>query len=117
MAHKINWFDIPVTDMERAVGFYTNVLDLSIAEEFPGVSVFSHEGDEVAGCLFTSEDAKPSTNGILVYFNVDGRLQEAVDMVEDFGGIIEQGPHEIGTFGQRALIIDSEGNRIALHSE
>ncbi|MBT5484432.1 MAG: VOC family protein [Gammaproteobacteria bacterium] len=116
MAHKINWFDIPVTDMERAVGFYTNVLDLGIAEEFPGVSVFSHEEDEVAGCLFTSEDAKPSTNGILVYFNVDGRLQEAVDMVEDFGGNIEQGAHEIGNFGQRALVIDSEGNRIALHS-
>ena len=37
-------------------------------------------------------------------------------MVEDFGGNIEQGAHEIGNFGQRALVIDSEGNRIALHS-
>jgi predicted enzyme related to lactoylglutathione lyase len=90
---------------------------MEIEEEFPGVAVFSHEADEVAGCLFASEDAEPSTGGVLVYFNVSGRLQEAVDMVEDFGGIIEETVHEIGTFGQRAVVIDSEGNRIALHSE
>lgn len=117
MAHKIIWFDIPVRDMARAVGFYTNVLDMKIEEEFPGVAVFAHEADEVAGCLFTSDDADPSTGGVLVYFNVNGRLQEAVDRVEDFGGLIEQAPHEIGSFGQRAVVIDSEGNRIALHSE
>ena len=117
MAHKINWFDMPVRDLERAIGFYTNVMDLEIEEEFPRVGVFSHEDNEIAGCLFNSEDAEPSISGVLVYFNVNGRLQEAVDMVEDFGGIIEQGPHDMGNFGQRALIVDSEGNRIALHSE
>ena len=117
MAHKIVWFDIPVIDLDRAVGFYINVLDVKIEEEFPGVAVFAHESGEVAGCLFTSDDAEPSVSGILVYFNVNNRLKEAVDMVEDFGGIIEQGPHEIGTFGQRAVVIDSEGNRIALHSD
>ena len=117
MANKVVWFDVPANDLERAVGFYTNVLDMKIEEEFPGVAVFSHEDNEVAGCIFTSDDAEASTAGILVYFNVNGRLQEAVDMVDDFGGIIEQGPHEIGNFGQRAVVIDSEGNRIALHSE
>jgi predicted enzyme related to lactoylglutathione lyase len=117
MANKVVWFDVPVTDLDRAVGFYTNVLDVKIEEEFRGVAVFTHEDNEVVGCLFTSDDAEPSLAGILVYFNVNGRLQEAVDMVDDFGGIIEQGPHEIGNFGQRAVIIDSEGNRIALHSE
>lgn len=117
MAHKIDWFDMPVRDLERAIGFYSNVMEMDIEEEFPGVGVFSHEDNEIAGCLFTSEDAEPSISGVLLYFNVNGRLQEAVDMVEDFGGIIEQGPHDIGSFGQRALVLDSEGNRIALHSD
>lgn len=117
MANKIIWFDIPVTDLARAVQFYTNVLDMKIEEDFPGVAVFAHEGDEVAGCLFTSENAQPSAGGVLIYFNVNGRLQEAADAVEKFGGKIEQPPHEIGSFGQRAVVIDSEGNRIALHSE
>jgi len=53
----------------------------------------------------------------MVYLNANGRLQEAVDMVEQYGGKVEQPPHAIGDFGLRAMITDSEGNHIALHSE
>ena len=53
----------------------------------------------------------------MVYLNATGRLQEAVDLVEQYGGKVEQPPHAIGDFGSRAMIMDSEGNHIALHSE
>lgn len=117
MAHKIVWLDIPVTDLERAKAFYSNVLAIEVEEEFPGVAVFAHEGDEVAGCLFKSDTPPSGGMGPMVYLNATGRLQEAVDLVEQFGGKVEQQPHSIGGFGSRAMVLDSEGNHIALHSE
>ena len=54
--------------------------------------------------------------GILVYMNVDGRMQDAVQQVAAHGGKVVEPAHSIGPHGFRALIIDSEGNRLALHS-
>lgn len=117
MANRIVWFDVPALDLERAMNFYSKVLDAEISEEFPGVAVMSHGQGEVAGCVFKSEEVQPSDQGTLLYFNVDGRLDAAVAAVEDCGGTIKEAAHPIGEFGHRAIVIDSEGNRIALHSE
>ena len=117
MANRIVWFDVPASDLERAMNFYSKVLDVEISEEFPGVAVMSHDQGEVAGCVFKSEEIQPTSHGTLLYFNVNGRLDEAVAEVEGCGGTIKEPPHSIGEFGHRALVIDSEGNRIALHSE
>ena len=116
MPNQILWFDLPVTDLNRAIIFYSKVLDAEITEEFPGVAIISHEGDEVSGCLFASDEHQPSKEGPLLYFNVDGRLESAVDAAEKNGAQIEKPAREIGPFGRRAIIIDCEGNRIALHS-
>ncbi len=45
MPNQIVWFDLPVTDLNRAIIFYSKVLDAEITEEFPGVAIISHEGD------------------------------------------------------------------------
>ena len=58
----------------------------------------------------------PSESGPLVYFGVEGRLEEAVAECVKMGGEIVQDTHQIGNFGMRAVIKDSEGNKIALHS-
>ncbi len=116
MTNRIVWFDVPASDLERAMNFYSKVLDVEIKEEFPGVAVMSHDQGEVAGCVFKSEEIQPSDQGALLYFNVNGRLDAAVAAVEECGGTIKEPPHSIGEFGHRALVIDSEGNRIALHS-
>ena len=116
MAHKISWFDLPVTDMARAIEFYSAVLGVEVKEEFPGVGVISHGPEDVAGCLYVTEDNAPSLQGALLYFNVDGRLEDAVAEAKAHGGKIEQDAHEIAPFGRRAIVIDSEGNRIVLHS-
>ncbi len=116
MSNRIVWFDLPAADLKRAIRFYSAVLQAEVNEEFPGVAVISHEAGDVSGCLFTSDEQQPSTSGALLYFNVDGRLQAAVDAATENGGRVEKPVHDIAPFGQRAIVIDSEGNRIALHS-
>ena len=112
------WFDIPVADLDRASTFYKAVLDIGVSqEEFDGFkfAVLDHQ-DGNGGCLVPGADQISSTGGILVYLNVDGRIQDAVSKVEANGGKIVEPTHAIGPHGFRALVLDSEGNRVALHS-
>ena len=116
----INWFQIPATDMDRAVKFYSAILDQPVKkQEFPGmtIGILPHNDGEVSGCLFTSEDQKPTSAGVLIYLNASGRLDDAIAAVVPNGGKIIQAKHPIGPFGFRAVINDSEGNRVALHSD
>lgn len=68
------------------------------------------------GCLVVSPDEITADKGILVYMNVEGRIRDAAEMVEKHSGKILQDVHAIGPHGFRAVALDSEGNRIALHS-
>lgn len=115
--NRIVWFDIPASDLERAMRFYAGVLDAKVAERFPGVGVIAADDGAVSGCVFCSDEVSPSQQGPLIYLNVNGRLDDAVDRVTEFGGSVKEAKHSIGDFGHRAIVIDSEGNRIALHSE
>ena len=72
---------------------------------------------EPSGCLFTSAEEKPTEKGIMIYLNANGRLDDAIAAVTPNGGKIVQPKQPIGPFGFRAIIIDSEGNRVALHSD
>jgi predicted enzyme related to lactoylglutathione lyase len=53
----------------------------------------------------------------MVYLNANGRLDDAIASVVANGGKVLQPKHPIGPFGFRAIILDSEGNRVALHSD
>lgn len=113
------WFDIPVADLGRATNFYAKVLAIGVSQEnFDGFefSVLDHQ-DGNGGCLVPRADEITSTGGILLYLNVDGRIQDAVAKATKHGGSIVEEIHSIGPHGFRALILDSEGNRVALHSE
>ena len=119
MANLIGWIDIPVTDLNRAMNFYRHVTARKVEQEFgpeTPVAVFTHSGNDVSGCLVVDAEAQPSAHGPLIYFSVDGRLDEAIAAVEAHGGSIINPKHQIGPFGYRAIVLDSEGNRIALHS-
>ena len=116
MSHRIVWFDLPALDLNRAVAFYTAVLNNEIKEDHPGVAVMSHDTGDVAGCLYVKEGDVPSDRGVLLYFNVDGRLDAAVSAVVPNGGSVLAPIHKLGEWGNRAIVLDSEGNRIALHS-
>ena len=119
MANHIVWVDIPVLNLERAIRFYSAVIGAQVErQEYPGMAIgsFPHKDGEAAGCLYLSETVKPSAEGPLVYLNVHGRIDEAVEAVEPSGGKVLQPKESIEPFGFRAVILDTEGNRIALHS-
>jgi uncharacterized protein len=119
MANQVVWVDIPVLDLDRAIRFYSAVLAGEVQkQEYPGMAIGLLPGydSDVSGCLFTKNDEPPTATGPLIYLNAQGRLDEAVATVEPNGGTVLQPPHQIGPHGFRAVILDSEGNRVALHS-
>ena len=117
MANRIVWFDVPVVNLNRAIQFYSSVVDIEIKEELPGVAVMSHGPDEVSGCPYAPDEDQISDSGLLLYFNVNGRLDPAIHAASQNGGSVVEPKHEIGQYGFRAKVIDSEGNKIVLHSE
>jgi len=62
------------------------------------------------------EDNEPSRKGPLVYLSAEGRLDAAIAAAPKNGGNVVSPKQSIGPHGFRAIIIDSEGNKIALHS-
>lgn len=117
--NRLVWFDIPVSDLERAVEFYSSVLNIQVevvdSNGFKFAVLEHQEGN--GGCLVPNENEITSSKGIMVYLNVNGRIKDAVSKVESNGGKVIEPIHAIGPHGFRAIIIDSEGNRIVLHSE
>ena len=120
MSHRFVWVDIPVLDLERAIAFYGAVLASGVTREGGAgfaFAVLAHAGSDVAGCLVPSDAVNgPSLRGPLVYLNVDGRIADAERAATALGGRVLQPTHAIGPHGFRAIIVDSEGNRVALHS-
>ena len=112
------WFDIPVADLDRAAAFYRAVLEIDVRkQEFDGFAFCFLAHDEGnGGCLVPGAGEISSTGGILVYLNVDGRIRDAIAQVEQRGGKVMEPVHAIGPHGFRAVVLDSEGNRVALHS-
>jgi len=119
----VGWFEIPVADMNRAKEFYESVLDISISiHEFGNLQMgWFPNGPEKSGAtgsLVQHEMYKPSmTDGPLLYFSCKDVALE-LSRVEGANGKIIQPKTQIGEeHGFMALIKDTEGNRIALHSQ
>jgi hypothetical protein len=119
MKNNITWFDVPVTDLDRAIRFYSAVLGSPVTKEKAGsipIGMLPTPDGQKMGCLVSGNEAKPSLNGVMIWFDVDGRLEESVTAVTANGGKILGDIHAIGDYGYRAEVQDSEGNRIALYS-
>jgi len=120
MNHNLVWYDIPALDLDRAALFYSAVLAAPVVKEEEGdvplAWLPTPDGGRM-GCLCVVEGFKPSADGIMIYFGVNGRLRDAVAAVRSHGGTVQLDVHSIGTYGFRAEVLDSEGNCIALHSE
>ena len=123
-ADTLCWTDIPVANLDRAIKFYSAVLGQDVGKMSEGgveYGLLPHEEQNASGCLCVRGDSvgdknEPSQNGPLIYLSVNGRLEEAVNAARDNGGKVLQDRQPIGPHGFRAVIVDSEGNRLALHS-
>jgi predicted enzyme related to lactoylglutathione lyase len=123
-ADTLCWTDIPVTNLDRAIKFYSAVLGQEVRKLSEGgveYGLLPHEEQSASGCLCVRSDSggvdnTPSANGPLIYLLVEGRLDQAVEVARKNGGKILRSRQQIGDHGFRAVIIDSEGNRIALHT-
>ena len=122
MKNAINWFEIPVTDYERAKQFYSTIMGLDIQdhhmeEKSMKYGIFPYEmGTGVGGAIVEMEGMNPSTDGSTVYLNGGDDLSVSLAKVEAAGGSIIMPKMEIGENGFIAQFMDTEGNRVALHS-
>jgi predicted enzyme related to lactoylglutathione lyase len=121
MTNAINWFEIPATDFTRAKKFYETILGIEIMEmPFPqgkyGMFPADMENGAVGGGLMQSEGFNPSNDGAVVYLNGGEDLSVSLSKVEQAGGKIIMPKTSIGQNGFMAHFIDTEGNRLALHS-
>lgn len=120
MKSYISMFEIPATDISRAINFYQALLDITIEQmdvEGMQMGILPYEGQIVPGIIIQADGYKPSADGVTIYLNAGNDLQVVLDKVEKNGGqiILPKTPHadESGYF---ALFLDSEGNRMALNS-
>lgn len=118
--HAINWFEIPVADFERARKFYSHILDFEMIDmlmDNDRLGFFPSEAGSVSGAIVSGKIYHPSDQGVLIYLNCGDDLSVVLNKVEEAGGIINK-PKTIITpeHGYYAFIIDTEGNKIGLHS-
>jgi predicted enzyme related to lactoylglutathione lyase len=117
--NAITWFEVPTTDIGRAVDFYETVLDRKLTQ-FPGEEpcfMFPASEGSVAGALIHRPNHKPAVHGAMVYLNVDGELDNVLARAHKIEGSVQLPKTQIpGGYGFYACLIDSEGNHIGLHS-
>ena len=120
MSNPANWFEIPVTDMDRAKSFYENVFgyELSIHKTNNALMAWFPGGPEeqgTTGTLMKAESYSPSFDGSVVYLSVEN-IDDTLGKIAENGGDTVLPKMSIGEYGWIAQFKDSEGNRVALHS-
>lgn len=120
MHNPIQWVEITTTDLERAKDFYGKVFNLEFQlSEMPEYKMYMFGMPNAigsAGALVQDNVNKPSTDGTVIYFSCKD-LSIELERAEKEGGKILIPKTDIGEFGVFAQIMDTEGNRIGLHSE
>ena len=122
MTNAVNWFEIPVKDFERAKKFYSTILDheiedMSMPDMKYGVLPYDNKNNGIGGAIVASKGGQePSANGTTVYLNGGDDLSIPLSKVEEAGGTILLPKTNIGENGFMAHFIDTEGNKVALHS-
>lgn len=117
----INWFEIPAADFERAVRFYSEIYAFDMPTRDMGhirMGFFQHQpGAGTGGAIVSGDGYIPSINGAKLYLNGGSDLQTVLDRVIAAGGKVVQEKTQISPeIGYSAIIDDTEGNRVYLHS-
>jgi uncharacterized protein len=120
-SNPVGWFDIHVSNLDRAKKFYESVFNIQFFDAptewgkqsfFP----FNHERPNISGALVEKADFSASANNTVVYFETEDCTTEE-KRIELAGGKVVQSKMNIGEFGFIAIFIDTEGNTVGLHSK
>jgi len=122
--NNLVWFELPVTDLDRAASFYETVFatKLSTDARFPGLAIFPRRHEAAAtGALAVSHDpvieGRPSTDGAVVYLNCDGEMDAVLKRAQSAGAQLLQEVAQLpGGMGYIAQFRDLDGNRVGLHA-
>ncbi len=120
--NAISWFEIPVADFDRACAFYSTIFDYEMPQMDMGavkMGILLHHRDNggIGGAIMHGETYVPSKEGARVYLNAGNDVNTVLERVEPAGGKIMLGKSFMGdSMGYIAVIEDSEGNYVSLHS-
>ena len=124
MNNPVGWFEIYVKDMDRAKAFYEKVIGVELSKlENPGLEPgmelwafpMKLDGFGASGALVKMPGFPSGANSVLVYFSCTDCAVEAAKAAKA-GGQVQKDKMAIGQYGYIALVIDTEGNMIGLHS-
>jgi len=120
MDHLSNWTEIPVIDMKRAKKFYGELLGVHLSEMQMGgndYALFELKDRFNTGCLVKGEGYTPSIQGVVVYLNGGNDLSTVLARVEKAGGkVLLKKTFLSKEAGHIAYFVDTEGNKVGLHS-
>jgi predicted enzyme related to lactoylglutathione lyase len=116
----VNWFELHVSDFDRAKRFYEAALQTSLQEcgmENCRMGLFPYNNAEGVGGAITKMDGiSPGAGGTVVYLNVEGDLDGVLKRIPTAGGAVVKPRTAIGEHGFIGIFKDTEGNQVGLHS-
>lgn len=116
----VSWFEIPAVDFQQAVHFYNHIFGIDMAQNITDVNAmaFFPVTSGIGGAVIAGPGSIPSDTGPLLYLNGGKDLNNVLSKVEAVGGRIVMPKTLIGDDeGYFAIFIDSQGNKLALHSK
>ncbi|MFC0774010.1 VOC family protein [Terrimonas alba] len=121
--NSLNWFEIPVTDMQRAKHFYQAAFSMHMEEsEMMGMQMaffpYTMGSGKLSGALVQGEFHQPGQHGPLIYLNANPSMDSILEKIEGMGGTVLSPKTQITPeIGYMAIFQDTEGNKVALHSQ
>lgn len=115
----VSWFEIPATDFQQAVHFYNNIFGIEMEQNITEANAMAYfpVTSGIGGAIIAGPGSIPSDIGPLIYLNGGNDLNNVLNKVEDNGGRIVMPKTLISKdAGYFAIFIDSQGNKLALHS-
>lgn len=116
----VSWFEIPAVNFQQAVDFYNHIYGFDMEKNFDGnyAMAFFPANNGIGGAIVAGPGSTPSDTGPLIYLNAGDDLDPILKKVEEAGGRIVMTKTLINEeSGYFAIFIDSEGNKLALHSK
>jgi hypothetical protein len=116
----VSWFEIPAIDFDQAVHFYNHIFEVEMQQNKTATNAmaFFPVSTGIGGALIAGPGSVPSNTGPLIYLNAGNDLNDVLNKVEEAGGHIVMPKTIISKEdGYFAIFIDSQGNKLALHSK